>query len=1073
MSDHYNLRSGRSAAAPSSNLPPVTTGPVFACSCSRTFTTLRGLKVHATYTGHALPSHEGQPSQGDEASAHDESPAIDNLVRCPHCSRGFTTVTGLGLHRKSAHLVEFNAEIEVDRLKPRWTEEESRRLARAELHLQKAGVRFMNQELHQRFPGRTLESIKGHRKQASYKAILQAIRTEETDLAAQQHASASREVPVNTEASNGEESSSRTGVVETIQAILEKSPPVDFQGSRLWEIAHMATEGLDIAAPLNDYIRDICFRDQQSRPSGNRGETHSVPNPPSVMSRRKRKAREYARIQELFRRRQADCARQILNGPCESQVPDVESFLGCWEGIISNSGPPQVECASRGSMGSIIDPFGPVSSQEIKEAKMDSRSAPGPDGFTARDLFRIPVLLLRLLLNLLVLVRRTPVCLRGARTIFVPKKTAAKEVGDFRPITIAPVLLRLFHKILAKRLMSVISFDVRQRAFRPVDGCAENVMVLATVLHESKTKCKPLYMASVDLSKAFDSVSFSAIFEAAVNRGLSADFVNYLRYLYEDSSTVLTFGNRCRLVKPGRGVRQGDPLSPVLFNLVLDTFLQDTKMDIAFRSGHLVVDAMAFADDLLLFASTRAGLQERLDSAQSFFASRGLSINTKKSFTLSLIPSGRDKKVRVTESMFSIGRDTLPASETTDLWRYLGINFSPRGMQRPSLENDVTTLLQRIRKAPLKPQQRLVVLRFYLLPRLYHRLMLGPWTAGLLWKTDKLVRASVRSWLKLPHDVPLGYYHAAVADGGLGIPSLRTTMPVMKHRRLSRLAASSSDFVRAASDLPLITTSLCHTQKCMRYRGENLCSKNRVFRFWARCLHQSNDGGPLKDCAKVPFAQKFVSEGTRLLPGRHFIDVNKLRINALPTLSRVRRGRDGTTKCRAGCDANETLSHVLQHCHRTHAPRIRRHDNLVRYAADVLQKKGWEVLIEPHLRTSVGSVYVPDIVATREDQSAIIDAQVVGTGMALDACHSSKILDYSVEDLLAQVKGQRSTAPVVTSLTLNFRGVWAPKSAQDLLDLGVSRQDLKMMTVRCLQGGVRSFKIFNRMTSVLHYNTGR
>lgn len=134
----------------------------------------------------------------------------------------------------------------------------------------------------------------------------------------------------------------------------------------------------------------------------------------------------------------------------------------------------------------------------------------------------------------------------------------------------APVLLRMFHKIPVKRITLAVGFDVRQRAFRPVGGCAENVTLLGTVLSEARRKHRPLYLASLDLQKAFDSVTYEAILNSAARRGLSADFMAYLFDLYAKGNTVLEFDGARRLVQPGRGVRQGDPLSPLLFNLVLD-----------------------------------------------------------------------------------------------------------------------------------------------------------------------------------------------------------------------------------------------------------------------------------------------------------------------------------------------------------------------------------------------------------------------------------------------------------------------------------------------------------------------
>ena len=101
-------------------------------------------------------------------------------------------------------------------------------------------------------------------------------------------------------------------------------------------------------------------------------------------------------------------------------------------------------------------------------------------------------------------------------------------------------------------------------------------------------------------------------------------------------------------------------------------------------------------------------------------------------------------------------------------------------------EEILTRGLNQLKAAPLKPQQRLYMVRSHLLPKLHHKLVLSRTRGGVLNRLDRLVRKSVRSWLKRPHDA---FIHSDVKHGGLGIPALRLTIPFMKSARLRRLAA--------------------------------------------------------------------------------------------------------------------------------------------------------------------------------------------------------------------------------------------------------------------------------------------
>jgi len=64
-------------------------------------------------------------------------------------------------------------------------------------------------------------------------------------------------------------------------------------------------------------------------------------------------------------------------------------------------------------------------------------------------------------------------------------------------------------------------------------------------------------------------------------------------------------------------VKQGDPLSPILFNLVIDRLLRAFPNEIGTKVGNAMTTADAFADDLFLLAETRMGLQLLLDKTVS------------------------------------------------------------------------------------------------------------------------------------------------------------------------------------------------------------------------------------------------------------------------------------------------------------------------------------------------------------------------------------------------------------------------------------------------------------------------
>jgi len=115
------------------------------------------------------------------------------------------------------------------------------------------------------------------------------------------------------------------------------------------------------------------------------------------------------------------------------------------------------------------------------------------------------------------------------------------ESQEIRPIIIPSIIIRGLHKILAKRMDSMLDIDPRQRAFRSTDGCADNTFLLDTLLRYHRSNFKPLYVASL-VSKAFDSVSHSAIMETLKAVEVPSPMNEYLVYVYRNSRTILEGG---------------------------------------------------------------------------------------------------------------------------------------------------------------------------------------------------------------------------------------------------------------------------------------------------------------------------------------------------------------------------------------------------------------------------------------------------------------------------------------------------------------------------------------------------
>lgn len=85
------------------------------------------------------------------------------------------------------------------------------------------------------------------------------------------------------------------------------------------------------------------------------------------------------------------------------------------------------------------------------------------------------------------------------------------------------------------RLTSAISFSSHQLGFQPIDEIARAVEELESVFSYSKSKFNPLSAVFIDLRKAFDSVTFQAIFDALKRFGVPRNFINYISFIYNNA----------------------------------------------------------------------------------------------------------------------------------------------------------------------------------------------------------------------------------------------------------------------------------------------------------------------------------------------------------------------------------------------------------------------------------------------------------------------------------------------------------------------------------------------------------
>ena len=202
-----------------------------------------------------------------------------------------------------------------------------------------------------------------------------------------------------------------------------------------------------------------------------------------------------------------------------------------------------------------------------------------------------------------------------SKKIILFRRGDAREPKNYRPISIIPVMAKLFSAVLCGRIQALVEdeLDEEQYGFRKGRGCSDAVHVVRTVIEKSAEWGEELWIATLDVEKAFDIVHHPVLFDALAEIGIDASVAATLRRLYKNMKATVALGTGAvsREFPIDRGVRQGDPLSPLLFNQVLNGVLAEITPAWSRRgygtnvvremSGNRLTHVM-FADDMTLIA---------------------------------------------------------------------------------------------------------------------------------------------------------------------------------------------------------------------------------------------------------------------------------------------------------------------------------------------------------------------------------------------------------------------------------------------------------------------------------------
>ena len=309
---------------------------------------------------------------------------------------------------------------------------------------------------------------------------------------------------------------------------------------------------------------------------------------------------------------------------------------------------------------------------EVREAikNLKNKKAPGEDGVVSEMLKASGETGVNLMHRICCLIwkeRKWPASWKKSVMVTLHKKGDTAECGNYRTLSLisnaSKVLLGIIIKRIERRYESELS--EKQLGFRRGVGTREGIFNLQQIAEKYLENNKPIFALFIDYSKAFDSVRHTELWRVLSELGFPSHIIELMKSLYSESTAVVRLSSGTTdKIEMRKGVRQGCPISPPMFNLYTEKIMRDSadRCDIGLTVSGKRVNNLRYADDTVLLAETEQDLERLLHEVNRSGEEFGLKLNVGKTKAMVISKTAETCTIKINDKQI----------ECVDRFVYLG-----------------------------------------------------------------------------------------------------------------------------------------------------------------------------------------------------------------------------------------------------------------------------------------------------------------------------------------------------------------------------------------------------------------